>query len=84
MATNLWDTQQGALSGANSFATLNCLYLLMDKGLISKQEAAKVFTDAARQVREGTEDGTAPAFGEKAATVMETMAGWCLGYSGVL
>ena len=72
------------MAGANSFATLNCLYLLIDKGVITQQEAAQVFTETARQVREGSEDGTDPGIGEQVATMMESMAGWCLGYSGVL
>lgn len=84
MAANLWDTQSGAMSGANAFATLNCLYLLIDKGVVSQQEAANVFTETARQVREGSEDGDNPSAGEQVATMMETMAGWCLGHSGVL
>lgn len=84
MTMNLWDTELGAMAGANSFATLNSLYLLMSKGLITQQEAANVFIESARQVREGSEDGTNPAIGERVATMMETMAGWCLGHSGVL
>ncbi|XNY07047.1 hypothetical protein ACMFL9_26530 [Sinorhizobium meliloti] len=82
--TNIWDTDFGAMAGANSFATLNTLYLLIDKKLISQQKAAQVFTETARQVREGTEDGAHPEIGERVATMMETMAGWCLGHSGVL
>jgi len=53
-------------------------------GLITQQEAAKVFTTTARQVREGSEDGPNPEAGEAVATMMETMAGWCLGHKGVL
>lgn len=81
---NLWDTHVGAAAGANAFANLNVLYLMMDKGLITQQEAAKVFTTTARQVREGSEDGPNPEAGEAVATMMETMAGWCLGHKGVL
>ncbi|MEZ2132461.1 MULTISPECIES: hypothetical protein [unclassified Sinorhizobium] len=84
MAANIWDTEFGAMAGANSFAMLNSLYLLIDKGVITQQEAARVFTETARQVREGSEDGADPRIGERVATMMETMAGWCLGHSGVL
>lgn len=84
MSVNMWDTPLGAMSGASAFATLNTLYLMVEKKLITKEEAAKVFTTTARQVREGSEDGTSPAIGEAVATTMETMAGWCLGYKGVL
>lgn len=84
MSGNMWDTQQGAMSGASAFATLNTLYLMIEKGLITQQEAANVFTNTARQVREGSEDGQNPTAGEAVATMMETMAGWCLGHKTVL
>jgi hypothetical protein len=76
-----WDTQLGAMIHGNTFVSLNILYLLMEKGLISQQEAAGVFTTAANQVREGSEDGAKPQFGEATAQALETMAGWCLGLS---
>jgi hypothetical protein len=80
---NTWDTPYGAMAGANSFCALNILYLLMEKGVITQQEAAKVFTETADQVRNGTEDGAAPAIGEGVAKSMEEMAAWCLGYSSL-
>ncbi|EJC82662.1 hypothetical protein Rleg4DRAFT_4381 [Rhizobium leguminosarum bv. trifolii WSM2297] len=81
MASNLWDTEHGAMFGANSFAAMNILYLLLDKGLISREDAAGVLTKTATQVREGSEDGAEPQVGEQVARKYEAMAAWCLGYS---
>lgn len=78
---NAWDTPQGAMDGANTFCALNIVYLLIEKGLISQQEAAGVFTATANQVRDGSEDGPSPQYGEAVAKMMEKMAGWCLGQS---
>ncbi|MBX4989568.1 hypothetical protein [Rhizobium lentis] len=80
MPDNLWDTEHGAMFGANAFATLNALYLLIDKGLISKEDAARVMTQTATQVRDASEDGTNPQVGEELARKLEAMASWCLGY----
>jgi hypothetical protein len=77
---NHWDSPLGAMSGANSFCALNILYLLIEKGLITQQEASGIFTKTANQVRDGSEDGPSPQAGEAVAKAMEQMAGWCLGY----
>lgn len=79
MSANLWDDQTGATAGAANFAILNLLYLLIDKKIISNEEAAGVFTKTANQVRDGSEDGSNPMAGEQVAKMMEMMAGWCLG-----
>ncbi|MBB2710838.1 hypothetical protein N2597_01815 [Rhizobium sophoriradicis] len=81
MASNLWDTGHGAMFGANSLAAINTLYLLMDKGLISREDAAGVLTKTAHQVREDSENGPDSELGEQVARRFEAMAAWCLSYS---
>lgn len=76
---NSWDTPDGADEAGNAILVLNTLYLLIDKGLITKEDAAAVCIKTATKVREGSEDGAAPQFGEQAARRFETMAAWCLG-----
>lgn len=81
MASNLWDTEHDIISRANSWASINTLYLLMDKGLISREDAAGVLTKTANQVREGSEDGPHSELGEQVSRRFEAMAAWCLSYS---
>ena len=77
---NIWDSHAGAAGAAANFCTMNVLYLLIEKGLITQEEAAGVFTKTANQVRDGSEDGPNPGSGESIARGLEKMAGWCLGY----
>ncbi|MGO6840436.1 hypothetical protein GUK34_28445 [Rhizobium leguminosarum] len=81
MASNLWDSEHGAMFGANTLAAVNILYLLMDKGLISREDAAGVLTMTANQVRENSEDASDPQVGEQLARKLDAMAALCLGYS---
>ncbi|WP_141130255.1 hypothetical protein [Rhizobium aethiopicum] len=81
MTSNLWDTEHGIMFGANSSAAINTLFLLMDKGLISREDAAGVLTKTANQVREGSEDGPDSELVEQVARRFEAMAAWCLSHS---
>lgn len=81
MTNNIWDTEHGAMFAASSFTALNTLYLLIEKGVITQQEAAGVMTQTATHVRDGSEDGSNPQIGEQIARKLETMAAWCLGHS---
>lgn len=59
------------------------LSLLIEKGLISQEEAAKVMVSTAGDLRSGTEDD-APSMklrGELYAKAFEHLAGWLLGHS---
>lgn len=60
--------------------------LLIAKGVLSQPEAASVFTEAAREVREGSEDDVPYRrdMGELQAQTYEQMAHWLLGYKDVL
>lgn len=76
---NYWDTPVGALAGANAFCSLNLVYLLIEKGIITQAEGASVFTKTANQIRDGSEDGPSPEHGEAAARMIEQFAAWTLG-----
>jgi len=59
---------------------------LMSKGALTAEEASAVFVEAAREVREGTEDAGSPRsdLGEMQAHVYEQQASWLLGHKGLL
>ncbi|MGN6304829.1 MAG: hypothetical protein ACTHNH_08440 [Mesorhizobium sp.] len=79
MEVNSWDMPLGAMANGNAMAILNVLYLMIEKGIITQAEAAGVLTKTANQVRDGSEDGSAPEHGERVAQAFEQMASWCLG-----
>lgn len=86
MATNPNTATLSAALYGNAAATRRLCGLLVAKGVLSQAEAASVFTEAAREVREATEDdgGTKAASGEVVAKLFEQQAHWLLGYPGVL
>ena len=53
--------------------------LLVDKGVITKEEAAQVLVQTADDIRLGTEDDPIAAAGEGLAQGYEKAAGWLLG-----
>lgn len=79
MQENPWDTKYGALGISNSLAVRNILQILIRKGVITREEAAEVLTMTANQVRDGSEDGAAPHYGESVARSLEKSASWFLG-----
>jgi hypothetical protein len=68
-----------ASHAASMAMSRHILTLLMTKGVISRSEAAGVFTASADEVRSGTEDDPAADIGEAVARGLETQAGWLLG-----
>jgi hypothetical protein len=69
---------------AHLFATLSLtrqtLILFVDKGLITREEAAAVFMRSADEVRSATKAEASPEFGETIAKSIETHVVWFLRY----
>jgi hypothetical protein len=68
------------MSGGNTMCLLNIVYLLIEKKVITQHEGAALFTKTANQVRDGSEDGAAPQYGEAVAQSFEKLAAWTLGH----
>lgn len=63
-----------AISGANQLLAVSMMELFVEKGLITRNEAAAVFTNAANSVRDGSEDDIYAAHGEAMARLLESSA----------
>jgi hypothetical protein len=74
-----WKSPETIIHGASSFAIFRLCGLLIDKGIISQSEAAGVMTNAANDVRSGSEEGPGENYGEGIARSLEQMAAWLLG-----
>jgi hypothetical protein len=69
---------------AHLFATLSLtrqtLILLVDKGQVTREEAAAVFMRSADDVRSATKGERSPEFGESIARSIEAHVRWFLAY----
>ncbi len=70
---------QTVLFSANAFATFHLCQVLIEKGILTKPEAASTMTRAAESLRQMSEDGASAQFGETIAQKIENLAEWLLG-----
>lgn len=74
-----WDSKETIMFGANAFAMFRLCSLLIEKGVLTQPEASSVMTQAANDIRSGSEDGPEAAFGEATSRSFEKLAGWLQG-----
>lgn len=79
MADDGWRTPPVILGGAASMFAYRLCVKLVEKRVLTQQEAASIFTATADDIRSGTEDGSGENLGEAVARSYEKMASWMLG-----
>jgi hypothetical protein len=79
MTDDGWKSPQTITFGANAFGLFRLAQKLVEKQILTQQEAADVMVRAADDVRNATEGGSGETFGGAIASRYETFAGWLLG-----
>ncbi|MBW8639004.1 hypothetical protein K1W69_17540 [Hoeflea sp. WL0058] len=79
MSDDGWKDPQTIMFGANAFCQFNLCAALVNKGVLTQQEAANVMVKTANDIRSGSEDGSGQEYGERIASRYEVLASWLLG-----
>lgn len=78
MSDDGWQSPSGISLGANAMLAFNLLRTLVDKGVLTSNEAAHVVTKTADDIRSGSEDGSGEMLGEQTAQIFEQVGEWLL------
>ncbi|WP_043614220.1 hypothetical protein [Ensifer sp. ZNC0028] len=80
MTDDGWKMPESITLGANLMFALNLCTTLIDKGVLTRQEAANIMVETANDIRSGSEDGAGEILGEATAGPYERLAAMLLGY----
>lgn len=79
MADGGWTNPLVIMSGASSMFAYRLCVKLVEKGVLTQQDAANVFIATADDIRSGSEDGAGERLGEVVARDYEKLAALVLG-----